>query len=159
MRTERCAPLARAASFLLGSCDLFKILLGIAYNRDAGGSRTHLDRVAAGCRAVWLQRRIPSVLARDRTGHRAQHGPSTFAESRAIRHTPRTNAESCEQDRAFGAPCLRRRLPAHYLRRRYSVLLPHTGWRLSAVRCHRSPTGPQAGTCPTSTWSCSAADR
>ena len=26
--------------------------------REAGGSRTHLDRVAAGCRAVWLQPRI-----------------------------------------------------------------------------------------------------
>jgi hypothetical protein len=33
--------------------------------RDAGGSRTHLDRVAAGCRAVWLQRRCVSVLARN----------------------------------------------------------------------------------------------
>ncbi len=26
--------------------------------RDAGGSRTHFDRVAADCRAVWLQRRF-----------------------------------------------------------------------------------------------------
>ena len=24
--------------------------------RDAGGSRTHFDRVAAGCLAIWLQR-------------------------------------------------------------------------------------------------------
>jgi hypothetical protein len=53
--------------------------------RDAGGSRTHLNRVAAGCRAVWLQRQDFSVLARNRTWS------STFAESRAIRHTPRTS--------------------------------------------------------------------
>jgi hypothetical protein len=33
--------------------------------RDAGGSRTHLNRVAAGGRAVWLQRRDFSVLARN----------------------------------------------------------------------------------------------
>ena len=44
--------------------------------RDAGGSRTHFDRVAADCRAVWLQRHV-SVLARNRTWS------STFAESRA----------------------------------------------------------------------------
>ena len=44
--------------------------------RDAGGSRTHFDRVATECRAVWLQRR-ESVLARNRTW------PSTFAGSRA----------------------------------------------------------------------------
>ena len=43
---------------------------------DAGGSRTHFDRVAAGCRAVWLQRR-DSALARNRTWS------STFAGSRA----------------------------------------------------------------------------
>ena len=28
----------------------------IEWHKDAGGSRTHFDRVAAGCRAVWLQR-------------------------------------------------------------------------------------------------------
>ena len=52
--------------------------------RDAGGSRTHLDRIAAGCRAVWLQRRGISVLARNRTWS------TTSAKSRAVRHTPRT---------------------------------------------------------------------
>lgn len=26
--------------------------------KDAGGSRTHFDRVAAGCLAIWLQRRV-----------------------------------------------------------------------------------------------------
>ena len=28
--------------------------------RDAGGNRTHFDRVAAGCLAIWLQRRVVS---------------------------------------------------------------------------------------------------
>src|SRR5439155_25526266 len=28
--------------------------------RDAGGNRTHFDRVAAGCLAIWLQRRALS---------------------------------------------------------------------------------------------------
>ena len=32
--------------------------------RDAGGSRTHFDRVAAGCRAVWLQRHCARSLKR-----------------------------------------------------------------------------------------------
>jgi hypothetical protein len=62
--------------------------------RDAGGSRTHFDRVAADCLALWLQRlishyRVPAfilshgrwrnliVLARNRTWS------STFAKSRA----------------------------------------------------------------------------
>ena len=31
--------------------------------READGSRTHLDRVAAGCRAIWLQ---PRVIQRPR---------------------------------------------------------------------------------------------
>ena len=53
--------------------------------RDAGGSRTHLDRVAAGCLAVWLQRRSVSVLARNRTWS------TTSAKSCAVRHTPRTS--------------------------------------------------------------------
>lgn len=26
--------------------------------KDAGGIRTHLDRVAAGCRTIWLQRQL-----------------------------------------------------------------------------------------------------
>ena len=45
--------------------------------RDAGGSRTHFDRVAAGCLAVWLQRPWSErdVPARSRTW------PSTFARS------------------------------------------------------------------------------
>src|SRR5438128_839115 len=29
-----------------------------SWRRDAGGSRTHFDRVAAGGLAVWLQRRV-----------------------------------------------------------------------------------------------------
>ena len=33
--------------------------------RDAGGSRTHLNRVAAGRLAVWLQRQERNVLARN----------------------------------------------------------------------------------------------
>ena len=45
--------------------------------KDAGGSRTHLDRVAAGCLAVWLQRRDGDVLARSRTWS------TTSAKSRA----------------------------------------------------------------------------
>ncbi len=56
--------------------------------RDAGGSRTHFDRVAAGCRAVWLQRRSVSVLARNRTWS------TTSAKSCAVRHTPRTSNSS-----------------------------------------------------------------
>ena len=28
--------------------------------RDAGGNRTHFDRVAAGCLAIWLQRQVSS---------------------------------------------------------------------------------------------------
>ena len=37
-------------------------------NRDAGGSRTHKSRFAAGCLAVWLQRRDRwNALARSRT--------------------------------------------------------------------------------------------
>ena len=52
--------------------------------KDAGGSRTHLNRSAAGGRAVWLQRPTSNVLARNRTWS------ATFAESRASRHTPRT---------------------------------------------------------------------
>ena len=46
MRTGHRAPLARPYH---------------CFRRDAGGSRTHLDRVAAGCRAVWLQRHIGRV--------------------------------------------------------------------------------------------------
>ena len=45
--------------------------------KDAGGSRTHLDRVAAGCLAVWLQRHRGDVLARSRTWS------TTFGGSRA----------------------------------------------------------------------------
>ncbi len=51
--------------------------------RDAGGSRTHFNRVAAGRLAVRL-RRLRDVLARSRTW------PSTFAGSCALPHTPRT---------------------------------------------------------------------
>ena len=42
-RTGRRAPLARPYH---------------CFQRDAGGSRTHLNRVAGGCRAVWLQRHV-----------------------------------------------------------------------------------------------------
>lgn len=122
--------------------------------RDAGGSRTHLDRVAAGGRAVWLQRQDFSVLARDRTWS------STFAESRAIQHTPRTSSRGAAQTTPSGV-CLSRRLPAHHfqLRRCCSVLPPHTGWRPPAARFRRSPTGRRAGTCPTWPWSCPSAGR
>src|SRR6266567_2509795 len=30
------------------------------FRKDAGGNRTHFDRVAAGCLAVWLQRQVSS---------------------------------------------------------------------------------------------------
>jgi hypothetical protein len=33
-------------------------------SKDAGGSRTHFNRVAAGCLAVWLQRQEGNVLVR-----------------------------------------------------------------------------------------------
>ena len=33
-----------------------QILACSFFQKDAGGSRTHFDRVAADCRAVWLQR-------------------------------------------------------------------------------------------------------
>ena len=54
MRTERCAPLARAASFLLGSCDLFKILLG---NRVQQRRRWESNPLGPGCS------RLPGRLA------------------------------------------------------------------------------------------------
>ncbi len=47
------------------------------FPRDAGGNRTHLNRVAAGRLAIWLQRQVVSVLAGSRTWS------STFAGSRA----------------------------------------------------------------------------
>ena len=77
--------------------------------KDAGGNRTHFDRVAAGCLAVWLQRQeyprqesnlIPdlrrvvcdpphpedrSIPARTRTGIR------TLGKSDVVRYTTRTN--------------------------------------------------------------------
>lgn len=55
--------------------------------RDAGGNRTHFRRVAAGRLAIWLQRPI-SVPARNRTWS------TSFAGSRAIQYTSRTNAFS-----------------------------------------------------------------
>jgi hypothetical protein len=52
--------------------------------RDAGGSRTHLNRVAAGRLAVWLQRRkvmsLPGI----------EPGPRPSQSRMRIRHTPRT---------------------------------------------------------------------
>ena len=33
---------------------------GHKVERDAGGNRTHFDRVAAGCLAIWLQRQVSS---------------------------------------------------------------------------------------------------
>ena len=130
-------------------------------NRQSGGQRrrwelnplkTGLQPVAV---AVWLQRRVVSVLAKSRTWS------STFAESRAIRHTPRTSSRRAADRTGPAGFCLRRRLPARYLplHRPGGVLPPHTGWRPGAVRCRRSPTGPQAGTCPASTWSCPSAGR
>jgi hypothetical protein len=37
----------------------FPFLAGVEPAKDAGGNRTHFDRVAAGCLAVWLQRQHP----------------------------------------------------------------------------------------------------
>jgi hypothetical protein len=63
------------------------VLLPLSPNearRDAGGSRTHLNRFAAGRLAVWLQRRkvmsLPGI----------EPGPRPSQSRMRIRHTPRT---------------------------------------------------------------------
>ncbi len=75
-------------------------------NRDAGGSRTHESRVAAGRLAVWLQRRDGwNVLARSRTWS------PTFAESCA---NP-SHSEDVSLARCLAPSCLavkRRVMPA-----------------------------------------------
>jgi hypothetical protein len=62
------------------------VLLPLSPNearRDAGGSRTHLNRVAAGRLAIWLQRRkvmsMPGI----------EPGPRPSQSRMQIRHTPR----------------------------------------------------------------------
>ena len=75
--------------------------------RNVGGSRTHFSRVATECLAVWLRRhsRKESRITQKRSGiafgnsrlrtpntdtlARNRTWPSTFAQSRALRHTPR----------------------------------------------------------------------
>jgi hypothetical protein len=78
-----------------------------AFERDAGGNRTHFDRVAAGCLAVWLQRQVSSsgVEPDPRPSQRRMHPPHpedisapprnrtsscSFEDCRAVRHTRRT---------------------------------------------------------------------
>src|SRR4051812_2897521 len=68
---EAAEPLADGTGRLLGNR-----MTAEGPPRDAGGSRTHLDRVAAGRLAVWLQRHC-HVLARSRTWS------TTSAKSRA----------------------------------------------------------------------------
>src|SRR5436190_18506447 len=60
-----------------------------AFERDAGGNRTHFDRVAAGCRAIWLQRhkhpRQESNLIPDlRTVGCIRHTPRILVPRRGI---------------------------------------------------------------------------
>ena len=54
--------------------------------RDAGGSRTHLNRVAAGRLAVWLQRQERAMSSPG-----IEPGPRPSQGRMRIRHTPRTS--------------------------------------------------------------------
>ena len=104
------------------------------FPRDAGGNRTHLNRVAAGRLAVWLQRHVVSVSSpgvepglrppqgRVRIPHtsrtylpsappRNRTSSGSFEDCRAVRHTRRANVSTRNRTwiRTFGGsyaiPC------------------------------------------------------
>jgi hypothetical protein len=86
-----------------------------AIRRDAGGSRTHLNRVAAGRLAVWLQRHRTIENGTDigtMPSPGIEPGPRPSQGRVRIRHTPRTR---CRADRESPAresdPALRLRRP------------------------------------------------
>jgi hypothetical protein len=82
---------------------------GVWRTRDAGGNRTHFDRVAAGCLAIQLQRRVSSsgvepdprpsqgrVRSATPRGYksipaRIRTGIQTLGKSDVVRYTTRTN--------------------------------------------------------------------
>ena len=61
--------------------------LGPMTDEDAGGSRTHLNRFAAGRLAIWLQRRREEAMS----SPGIEPGPRPSQSRVRIRHTPRTS--------------------------------------------------------------------